>query len=72
MGTQKAMVRDLTDGTYSEPMSLAEAIVVGIRECQTTGGGTLWIHRTECDGTNGDEGCRCDPVDVVVEPLEVN
>ena len=72
MATQKAMVRDLETGTYSQPMSLAEAIIKGIRDCQMTGGGTVWIHRPECDGQMGDEDCWCEPVPIIVDPLEVN
>ena len=72
MTGQKAMVRDLTLGTYTKQMSLAEAIIVAIRECQATGGGTIWLHRPECEGLDGDEGCWCDPISVAVDGMEVN
>lgn len=57
------------DGHYR---SATDALMVAIAELKATGGGTVWIHRPDCDDEGGDEQCPCHPVPLIVESDLVN
>ena len=66
----KIIVRDLDRNQLTHYKSQGEAILAAILDLQTSGGGMLWFHRTACEGSEGDEGCLCDPVDVFIAAAE--
>ena len=51
----------------SYPTSL-DALMVAIRECKAEGGGTVWVHRANCNTGENSEDCPCDPIPFEVEP----
>lgn len=66
----KIIVRDLDLGVLTSYKTQGEALLAAILDLQLTGGGILWLHRTDCAGTQGDLGCECDPVDIYIDPTE--
>lgn len=44
-----------------------EAIEDAISDLRRDGGGSMWIHREDCDGDEAGQVCPCDPVEVFVE-----
>lgn len=65
-------IRDALGPIEGHYRSATDALMVAIAELKSTGGGTVWIHRPDCDSPAENEDCLCFPVPLEVEPDRAN
>jgi uncharacterized protein (DUF779 family) len=59
----------LIEGHY---LSATDALLVAIAELKKTGGGMVWIHRSDCLDPTDNEECLCYPVSLFVPSDQSN